>query len=62
MVRGQWVAAYGGEGFKGTAAVSGERPVGAASCGQQDNEVSCQAPPGPPGVTKQQPVTELFYY
>ena len=34
-----------GEGFKGRAAVSGERPMGAASCRQQHNHVSCQPPP-----------------
>ena len=39
--------AYGGRGFKGRAAVSGERPIGAASCRQQHNEVSCQPPPPP---------------
>ena len=37
-------AAYGGRGFKGRAAVSGERPIGAARCRQQHNE----APPPPP--------------
>ena len=34
-------AAYGGKGFKGRAAVSGERPMGASSCRQQHDEVSC---------------------
>ena len=28
-------AAYRGKGFKGSAAVSGERPIGAAGCRQQ---------------------------
>ena len=41
-------AAYGGKGFKGTAAVSDEGPIGAASCRQQHNQVSCQSPPPPP--------------
>ena len=41
-------AAYGGKGFKGRAAVIGERPIGAARCRQQPNQVSCQTPhPGP---------------
>ena len=31
-------AAYGGKGFEGRAAVSGERPIGAASCRQQHNQ------------------------
>ena len=37
-------AADGGKGFKGRAAVSGERPIGAASCRQQHNRASCQTP------------------
>ena len=39
-------AACGGRGFKARARVSGERPIGAASCRQQHNEVSCK-PLGP---------------
>ena len=35
-------AAYGGKGFKGRSAVSGEKPIGAASCRQQRNQASCQ--------------------
>ena len=35
-------AAYAGKGFKGRAAVSGDRPVGAASCRPQHSQVSCQ--------------------
>ena len=31
-------AAYGGKGFEGRAAVSDERPIGAASCRQQHNQ------------------------
>ena len=30
---------YGGKGCKGRAAVSGERPIGAASCRLQHNQV-----------------------
>ena len=41
-------AAYGGKGFRGRAAVSGDRPIGAASCRQQHNQASCQPPPPPP--------------
>ena len=37
-------AAYGGKGFKGGAAVSGERPIGAASWREQHNQVSCPPP------------------
>ena len=40
-------APSGGKGFKGGAAVSGERPIGAASCRQQHNQASCQRPPPP---------------
>ena len=42
--RPRGAAAYGGDGFKERAAVSGERPTGAASCKQQHNQVSCQTP------------------
>ena len=38
-------ATYGGKGFKGKAAVSGKWPIGAASCRQQHNQVSCQPSP-----------------
>ena len=38
-------AACGRKGFKGRAAVSGERPIGAASCRQQHNQASCPPPP-----------------
>ena len=38
-------AAYGGKGFKEKAAVSGERPIGAASCRQQHNQTSCHTLP-----------------
>ena len=41
-------ATYGGKGFKGRAAVSGQRRMGAASCRQQYNEASCQLPPADP--------------
>ena len=34
-------AAYVGRGFKGRVAVSGERPIGAAGCTQQHNQVAC---------------------
>ena len=37
--------AYSGRGFKERARVSGERPIGAASCGQQYNQTSCQPLP-----------------
>ena len=37
-------AACGGKGFKGSAVVRVERPIGAASCRQQHNQVSCQTP------------------
>ena len=37
-------ATDGGKGFEGRAAVSGDRPVGAASCRQQHTRVSCQIP------------------
>ena len=47
-MRPMGAAAYGGKGFKERARVSGERPIGAASCRQQYNEASCQAPPPPP--------------
>ena len=40
-------AAYGGKGFRERARVSGERPIGAASCRQQYNQASCQPPPPP---------------
>ena len=52
-------AAYGGKGFNGRAEVSDERPVGAASCRQQHNQVSCQPHPSPsiPSMTwKHEPV------
>ena len=39
-------AAYGGKGFKGRAAVSGDWPSGAASCRRQHTQASCQTPPG----------------
>ena len=39
---------YGGKGFKGRAAVSGERPIGTASCRQQHTQASCQTPPSNP--------------
>ena len=38
------IAAYGGKGFKGRAAVSGESPIGTASCRHQHNQVSRQTP------------------
>ena len=38
-------AAYKGKGFKGRAAVGGERPFGAASRRQQHKQVSCHTPP-----------------
>ena len=41
-------AADGGKGFKERAAVSGERPIGAARCRQQHNQASCPPPPLPP--------------
>ena len=41
-------AAYGGRGFKESTRVSGERPIGAASCRQRHNRASCQPPPPPP--------------
>ena len=41
-------AAYGGKGFKGRAAVSGERPTGAASCRQRLKQASCPPPPPSP--------------
>ena len=37
-------AVYRGKGFKERAGVSGERPIGTASCRQQHNQVSCQPP------------------
>ena len=37
-------AACGGRGFKGRAAVIGERQIGAGGCRQQHNPVSCQPP------------------
>ena len=40
-------APYGGNGFKRRAAVSGERPLGAARCRQQHNEMSWQHAPRP---------------
>ena len=40
-------AAYGGKGFKGRAAASGDRPMGAARCRQQHNQASCQPAPPP---------------
>ena len=40
-------AAYGGKGFEGRAAESGERRIGAESCRQQHNLVSCHPPPPP---------------
>ena len=43
-------AAYGGKRFKGRAAVSGERPIGGASCRQQHNQASCQTGPSPPST------------
>ena len=42
-------AAYGGRGFKARAQVSGERPMGAATCRQQHNRAS-PPPPLPPNV------------
>ena len=42
-------ADYGGNGFKGRARASGERPMGAARCRQQHNQASCQ-PLLPPGM------------
>ena len=47
MVRGRW-APPATEGRSFRARVSGERPRGAASCRQQYNQASCQAPPQPP--------------
>ena len=38
-------AAHGGKGFKGRAAISGERPIRATSCKQQHNKVLCDPPP-----------------
>ena len=43
--------AYGGKGFKGRAVVSGERPIGTASCRQQHTQTSCQTP-----LPKQPPI------
>ena len=37
-------AACVGKGFKGRAVVSGDRPIGAASCRHQHTQVSCQTP------------------
>ena len=40
--------AYGGKGFKGRAA-HGDRPIGAASCRQEQHPMAtCQPPPPPP--------------
>ena len=39
-------AAYGGKGFKGSARVSGERPIGTGGRTQQHNQASCH-PPAP---------------
>ena len=54
-------AAYGGRGFKGRAAVSGGRAIGATSCRQQYNPASCQTPP-PQKKTAQKAVhlSQLF--
>ena len=41
-------AAPGGKGFKGRAAVSGDRPIRGARCRQQHHKVSCQTAPPPP--------------
>ena len=43
-------ATYGGKGFKERAAVSGEKPRGAASCGQQHIQASRHPPPPLDGV------------
>ena len=40
MVRGLGAATYGGKGFQERARVSGERPIGAASCRQEHNPFS----------------------
>ena len=40
-------ATYGGNGFNQWTRVSGEGPIGAASCRQQSTQASCQAPPPP---------------
>ena len=53
MVRGRWAPLP--MEAKGRAVVSGERPVGAASCKQQHNKMSYQ-PPTPPG----RPSTRCF--
>jgi hypothetical protein len=51
-------AAYGREGFKGRAAGSRKRPMGATTCRQQHNQVSCLVagfttpPPPPQGGTR----------
>ena len=36
--------AYGGKGFQERVRVSGEMPIGTASCKQQYNLASCQTP------------------
>ena len=41
-------AAYGGRGFKGRAAVSGERPSSRRQLQTATQQVSCQSPPGAP--------------
>ena len=44
-MRGRWACT--GKGLNGWARVTGERPIGAASCRKQNNRASCQ-PPSPP--------------
>ena len=45
MTRPMGAAAYGGKGFKERARVSGQRPVGSASCRQQCIQAPCPPPP-----------------
>ena len=53
------VAACGGRGFKGRAAASSDRPIGAAGCRQQHNHLSCQPPPPLPPVQSPDTPTAL---
>ena len=49
-------ATYGGKGFKGKAAIGGDRPIGATSCRQQHNQASCQhSPPSTPRIVHVHP-------